>query len=289
MKVVHRTMLYVPAADPAKMAKAKELSARATVILDLEDSVAAQRKQWARDSAGSFLANSEPGSAFWVRVNSGSDDLYRDLDSVVLPGLRGLILPKSEDPGMVLLVDRTVGRLESERQMVHGEVALAPTIESAAGLIGLSAIAKSSKRIDWLGFGSMDFCADLGIGTPREGPANPTLTHARVSIVIASRAAGLSRPHDGAHVYFKDQAGLRAMAESARSLGFGTKHAIHPDQIAVLDEVFGLAETDLEHARLILKAFERARAEGRANAELDGELIDLATARNAQRLLEESE
>ena len=108
---------------------------------------------------------------------------------------------------------------------------------------------------------------------------------AKAAVVLAVRRHGLE-PHDGAFADFRDSTGLRAEAEQSRGLGFSAKHAIHPEQLPILAEVFTPTEGELARAREIVRTFERSASEGSAAVQLDGRMIDTPVAARARRLLE---
>lgn len=279
------SMLYVPGGDQRKLAKAASLEVPA-VILDLEDAVAASAKAAARAAVAGVLRSGQLDRA-WVRVNAASpSDLYEDLHAVVVPTLDGLVLPKAETAADVQRVDWLVGVLEERRGIPAGRVFFLPTIETVKGLANVDAIATASPRVLWLGFGAGDFSLDLGLEWPTaDGGVGPTLLAAKCEIVLASRRAGLPPPHDGSFPRFRDEDGLRQEAGLAKSLGFGCKHAIHPAQVPVIQEIFYPSAAEIERARQIVLAFSAQETEGIANVAHDGALVDYPVALRAARLL----
>lgn len=279
------SMLYVPGGDQRKLAKAASLDVPA-VILDLEDAVAASAKAAARAAVAGVLRSGQLDRA-WVRVNAASpSDLYEDLHAVVVPKLDGLVLPKAETAADIQRVDWLAGVLEERRGIPAGRVFFLPTIETVKGLANVDAIATASSRVLWLGFGAGDFSLDLGLEWPTaDGGVGPTLLAAKCEIVLASRRAGLPPPHDGSFPRFRDEDGLRQEAGLAKSLGFGCKHAIHPAQVPVIQEIFYPSAAEIERARQIVLAFSAQETEGIANVAHDGALVDYPVALRAARLL----
>jgi len=279
------TMLYVPGADERKLAKISELDAPA-FILDLEDAVAISQKSRARAAISHVL---EFGLRIptWVRVNLQLPDmLYDDLHAVVRPGLDGLVLPKVERQTDVERVDWLVGVLEDRAGMERGSVGLLATIESARGLATVDGIATSSPRLRWLGFGAGDFTLDLGLEWPTpDGGLGGTVLAAKSEIVLASRRAGLEAPHDGSFPRYRDHEGLRSEALQAKALGFGAKHAIHPDQVPVIRKVFWPSDAEIDRAREILAHFDQQESRGVANVGHVDQLVDYPVAERARRLL----
>ena len=287
-------MLYVPGSDERKLAKVGQLDVTA-FILDLEDAVAPSAKPRARElvaaavrAAGDRTGPSD-GSAIvrWVRVNPGSSGLLADdLDAVVWPGLDGVVLPKASSAADVRAVDALLALLEARRGIAAGSVGLMPTIESVAGLSAVDEIASASDRVVCLGFGAGDFSLELGLEWPPSGGRlSHTLLTAKAQIVLASRLHGLSPPHDGVFPNFRAPGRLRAEAEEARALGFSGKHAIHPDQVPTIREVFETTQAQLDEARAVLDAYEQGVSRGVGGVHIDGRFVDAPVAEQARRVL----
>ena len=227
-----------------------------------------------------------PGRELWVRVNPGASGLLvDDLEAVVVPGLDGIILPKAESAADVATVDALLGALERSRGMRPGRSALIATIETAAGLGRVDEIAGASPRIACLGFGAGDFSLDLGLDWPPEGGLGHTLLTAKAELVLASRRNGLGAAHDGVFPDFRAPEQLRAEAQAARALGFAGKHAIHPDQLPVIAEVFGASAEQIAEAQAVVDAYEAGISEGRGGVHIDGRFIDAPVAERARRVL----
>jgi len=279
-------MLFVPSGDSEKLVKLDRFSG-IPLILDLEDAVAVTQKSAARERVRAIAKGWGQASELWVRSNAVSTQLWeRDLEAVVEPGLRGVVIPKVESSEDIQRVDEELSRIEAERDIPAESIALIPLIESARGLAHADAIARSASRLYCLGFGAGDFSLDLGIDwLSSDGELSPTLVAAKAQLVIASRANRLRPPHDGAYPRFRDLAGLRREAVQAKQMGFAAKHAIHPSQIAVIQEAFRPSVHQLEWARKVLAAFEAQERLGTANVQVDGELVDYPVAERARGLL----
>jgi citrate lyase subunit beta / citryl-CoA lyase len=232
------------------------------VILDLEDAVPQTLKDEARDAAVETLRQ----APCWVRVNRpGTDACEKDLRA--LAGLvRGFRIPKVESAGEVASVAR-----------LAPDVPLDCTIESARGVLAASEIA-ASPRCSSLSYGGLDLAADLSI----EAGDRETLV-ARSLLVLAARAASKPAPSDGVYVRLGDIEGLRADAESARRLGFFGKSAIHPEQVATINEVFSPRAGEREWAQRVLHAF--SLANGAPTTVEGGEFVDEAVAARARAIL----
>lgn len=285
MSTMFTSMLFVPGGDEAKLAKVDSLSAPG-LILDLEDAVAESRKAEARKMVGAAIANTTTSIPLWVRVNPENEAAtIADLDAVVGPRLQGIVLPKAESAIHVARVDWYLTALEISRELPVGSIRLMPTVESVAGLSAVEAIAAASPRIDCLIFGAGDFSLDAGLDWPAEGGVSSLLISAKERLVIASRLAGLLPPHDGVYPMFRDSDGLRAEAAQSRALGMFGKHAVHPQQIPVIDEVFTPSAAKLEHARTIVAAFDASEGQGVGNIDVGGQFIDYPVAHRARALL----
>jgi len=234
-------------------------------LIDLEDAVPPDQKARARGLAAEALA----GRAGWVRVNRpGTEDCAADLAAV--GGLAsGLRLPKVESAADVAWVrERLDGR----------DIPLTAAVESAPAVLGALEIASAPGVVN-LAFGNVDFGLELNLD-----PSDDLATlYARSHLVLASRAAGVEPPSDGVWVRYRDLDGLRAEALRARRLGFFGKSAIHPDQVAIINEVFSPTPEELDWAQRVVAAFE---ASGGAATRLEsGEMIDVPVAERARRLL----
>jgi citrate lyase subunit beta/citryl-CoA lyase len=256
--------LFVPGSRPDRFERAIAAGADAT-ILDLEDAVAPEAKPSARDAARSWLAG---GGGAWVRVN-GAGTPWHDDDLAALagsPGLRGVILPKVQEPAQAT---RVAGRLGEQ-------VALMALVETARGVRDVGAIA-ACPAVARIAFGSIDFALDIDA----EHTAEPLL-HARSELVLASRAAGLPPPVDGVTLEVSDAEGaVTRDAARARALGFGGKLCIHPAQVEVVSRAFAVTPDELDWARRVLQA---AR-EHEGAFQIDGRMIDRPLLDRARRLL----
>jgi citrate lyase subunit beta/citryl-CoA lyase len=163
-------------------------------------------------------------------------------------------------------------------------------IETALGMANVEAIAQSSPRLEAMHFGVADYAASCRARTVSIGGLNPDYPgdqwHAALSrMIVACRAYGL-RPIDGPFGDFKDPEGYILGAKRAAVLGVEGKWAIHPSQIALANQVFTPPPAEVDRARRILGALEEAAREGRGAAQLDGRMIDAASARMAQNVVE---
>jgi len=278
MKIL-RSLLFVPGNNARRVEKALGLAADA-VILDLEDAVAATEKPTARTAVAAALALPRRGLAY-VRVNAmGTEWCYRDLVEVVRAGLDGIVLPKAERASDVRTIDWLMGELERERGLARGGIDLIPIIETGQGLAAISEICASGGRLRRVVFGAADFTLDMNMQWTRD---ETELAHARAAIVLASRVAGLEPPLDTVWARLQDVEGLKASALTSLRMGFQGRMCIHPDQIAVVHEVFTPSDEEYARAEKIVQAFEQAEREGLASIRVDGQFVDYPIVEKARR------
>src|SRR6185295_7987025 len=187
------------------------------------------------------------------------------------------------------LVDALLTQIEEARGIPH-RIGIDVLIETALGMANVEAIAQSSRRLEAMHFGVADYAASCRARTVNIGGLNPDYPgdqwHAALSrMVVACRAYGL-RAIDGPFGDIKDPEGYRAAARRGAALGVEGKWAIHPSQIALANEVFTPPPAEVERARRILDALDAAARDGRGAAQLDGKLIDAASARMAENVVQ---
>lgn len=285
----------MPGSNPAMFPKALESEAD-YVFLDLEDAVAPADKEQARRDVIQALLDYDwrgRGKTISVRIN-GIDThyMYRDLVDVVEQAghrLDTILIPKVGVPADVYLVDALLTQIETAQGIPH-RIGIEVLIETALGMANVEAIAQSSKRLEAMHFGVADYAASCRARTVNIGGLNPDYPgdqwHFGLSrMVVACRAHGL-RPIDGPFGDFKDPDGYLAAARRGAALGVEGKWAIHPSQIALANEVFTPPPAEVERARRILVALEEAAAQGKGAAQLDGKMIDAASARMAKVVVE---
>jgi citrate lyase subunit beta/citryl-CoA lyase len=258
---MNRSYLFVPGDRPERFDKALAAGA-GQVILDLEDAVAPESKQRARDAVAAFLPADRP---VVVRINAAGTPWFDDdLALAAHPGVT-VMVPKAESAAALADVQRAAPQAR-----------LLPLIESAAGLSAVDEIARAP-HVQRLVFGSIDFQLDLGI----EGDVEELL-YFRSRIVLASRLADLEPPVDGVCTALDDADALRAESVRARRLGFGAKLCIHPRQVAVVEAAFAPSAEEVAWATRVLDAAEGAHG---AAVAIDGRMVDRPVLLKARRLL----
>jgi citrate lyase subunit beta/citryl-CoA lyase len=221
--------------------------------------------------------------------------MYRDVVDVVEQAghrLDTVLIPKVGTPSDVYLVDALLTQIEAAKGIPY-RIGIDVLIETALGMANVEAIAQSSRRLEAMHFGVADYAASCRARTVSIGGLNPDYPgdqwHAALSrMVVACRAYGL-RAIDGPFGDFKDPDGYILGAKRGAALGIEGKWAIHPSQIALANQVFTPPPAEVDRARRILVALEEAAREGRGAAQLDGRMIDAASARMAQNVVDMAE
>lgn len=268
-----RSFIFAPAMRPTLYPKA--LASGADIVcVELEDGVAPQDKDTARANAVALFSapQADDGVERILRINSpmeqvGVDDMRALLAMTTPPP--GIMIPKVSSPEEVALLDQLITEAEHE-------IRLHVIIETNAGLEAAYEIAHSSDRIDTLLFGGVDMAAELRCELAWE-----PLLYARSRVVHAAASAGID-VIDVPYLDLNDPDGMRLAAEQARALGFSGKGAIHPKQIATLNDVFTPSAAAIARAREIIAAFEAADS---ALVVIDGKLIEKPVLREMHRII----
>ena len=280
-----RSLLFVPGDSEHKFAKASGIGADA-LILDLEDSVAPPRKALARDMVKNLLGGPPRNWAFLVRINPlGSALTLGDLAAVVRPGLDGILIPKVNGIQDVELISNYVDVLEVTTGVTPGDVKLlVVATETPAAMIGFAGYATPHRRLVAMTWGAEDLGAALGALSNREADGSWTFPYqvARAQCLFAAGAAG-AVALDTLYVDFKDEKGLAESCRIARRDGFVGKIAIHPAQVATINECFTPSDADLAHARRVVAAFAAQPDAGTLG--IDGKMYDMPHLIAAKRAL----
>lgn len=265
-----RAWLFVPGDDAHKIRKALASPAD-RVIVDWEDGVPPRQREAARAITAAQLAEDPAPGRVVVRVNGARASEHRaDLEALTRLPVAAVMLPKAERPDDVARLAEESGR------------AVVPLIESALGVEQATLIAGAHARVERLGFGPLDFLADVG---GQWSPQGEALHYARARLVVASRAAAIPGPIDGVYPLLNDPDGLRHDALTGRRMGFAGKMLLHPAQIAVVREVFAPTPDEIAQAERIVRAFAAAAAANRAVVSVDGRFVDPPVVRWAEQIL----
>ncbi|UCI31808.1 HpcH/HpaI aldolase/citrate lyase family protein [Mesorhizobium sp. B4-1-4] len=276
-----RSLLFVPAHIPRFVETAHDRGADG-IILDLEDAVPQDRKQEARRQLSESVSKvGRRGASVLVRVNRGLRALACDLDVAVAAGVDALVLPKVESPDWVLEVANAVTELEGERDLPVGQIRFLCQIETPGALSRLAAIASANPRLIALALGPEDFSAAVG-GVPNFD----LLLAPNLAVLFAARAAGLlPLGFVGSIGEFSDSPKLLEIAMHSRRLGFAGALAIHPAQVAILNQAFSPATEEFEWARRVVAAQKNATGQGLSAFAVDGKMVDPPVIRRALEIL----
>lgn len=283
-----RSLLFVPADGGSKLDKAVASGADA-VIVDLEDSIAPERKDTARVAALDFLKRAGAAKQrprLLVRINgldTGMTDA--DLDAIVPGRPDAIVFPKAEGGASVVHLDAKLTAREAIAGVPEGQIKiLAQGVESAAGLFAAGTFRGGSVRLIGLTWGPEDLSAELGAEANRntQGELTEPYRLAR-SICLYAAAAAKLPAIETVYVDFRNSEGLRRDTEAARRDGFTGRLAIHPAQVPVINEIFTPSAAQIERAKAVVAAF--AAQPGAGTVGIDGKMYDRPHLARAQALL----
>lgn len=275
--------LYLPGNTPKIMINAGIHGADA-IILDLEDSVAQDRKQEARILVRNALRHvGYFGSERMVRINALPEGLA-DLREVAPEPVQVIVLPKCESAGQITEINKEIRSIPGQVERKRLPLLLLPIIESAIGIENAFSIASAAGNIIGLAIGLEDLTADLGVERSNEG--RETL-YARTRLINACRAAGIM-PYDSVFSNVTDSEGLLAAAVESKTLGFGGMGCIHPRQVEFIHRAYSPSGQEIDKALRVMKAYRKARAEGRGVTSDGSEMIDAPVVKRARRILREA-
>jgi citrate lyase subunit beta/citryl-CoA lyase len=291
---LQRSELAVPGSSPEMFEKA--LNSKADYIfLDLEDAVSPMDKISARQNVIKALKDinwREGGKTISVRINSPDTHyMYRDLVDIVEEvgeKLDTILLPKAGTASDVYMVDCLLTQIETSKKFKN-KIGIECLIETALGMSNIKEIAKSSERLEALHFGVADYAASLRARTVVIGGLNPDYPgdqwhHGLSQLVMTCRAYGL-RAIDGPFGDFNDPDAYIEAAKRGAAIGIEGKWAIHPSQIELANKVFSPPSSEVTKAKRILEELDKAAKAGKGAAQLDGRMIDAASARMAENIV----
>jgi citrate lyase subunit beta / citryl-CoA lyase len=279
---VWRSMLFVPVTARRFVDGAARRGADA-IILDLEDSVAASEKERARGlvpEAAEIV--SRGGADVVVRINRPMRMAVRDIEAAIGPRVMALALPKTENAAHVRLLAEIVDEVEIERGMTVGTTRLIAMVETAAAFFHIAEIARAHPRLCALNLGAEDFATSAGILPEAEALSMP-----KQMAVFAARAAGIMPlGFIGSIAEFHDLDGFRQTIRRSRRFGFIGASVIHPSQVAILNQEFRPGAGEIDHARRVLAAYDKALAEGVGAVTVDGRMIDVPVVERARHMVD---
>jgi citrate lyase subunit beta/citryl-CoA lyase len=284
-----RSFLFIPGDSEKKLSKLDATGADA-VILDLEDAVSAANKPLARQLIPAALRARPAGSRrpqLWVRINPlDSEDALHDLAAIVAGVPDGLMLPKANGPEDVARLSYFLDALEVQHGISRGAIKLLPVAtETAIAPFRLGDYAAAKlQRLAGITWGAEDLSAAIRASTNLDAKGHWAHTYQMVRslTLLAAHAAGV-QAIDTLFVDFRDEAGLRAASSASRAEGFSGRIAIHPAQVAVINECYQPGREEIAHAARVLAAF--AAAPGAGTVGLDGKMLDIPHLKQAQGVL----
>ena len=291
---LQRSELAVPGSSPKMFEKALN-SAADYIFLDLEDAVSPNDKLSARANVIKALNEikwKEKGKTISVRINSlDTHYMYRDIVELVEEAgerIDTILVPKAGTASDVYMVDCLLTQIETNKKLKN-KIGIECLIETALGMSNIKEIATSSDRLEALHFGVADYAASLRARTTVIGGLNPDYPgdqwhHGLSKLVVTCRAYGL-RAIDGPFGDFNDPDAYIDAAKRAAAIGIEGKWAIHPSQIDLANKVFSPPKAEVDKANRILDELKKAAAEGKGAAQLDGRMIDAASARMAENIV----
>lgn len=268
---MRRSMIYVPGDSEAMLQKSVRLSAD-VLLLNLEDGVAASRKEAARENVvGALKSLNFENRETVVRINPADAKWgFADLSAIVPARPNGICLPKIEKASEIAMVESVIADLEAKANIPKGSIRIHAMIESAAGALRASEIATASPRMASLVFGSADYIADVRC-QPGEDRIELLLT--LQMLVTSARAAGIDAI-DAPCFDLHNSDALFREASQARRLGFDGKSVLHPNQLDIINKVFDVTEEEIAWAEKTIAELDEAENRGKALTTVDGQLID---------------
>ena len=269
------------------------------VFLDLEDACAPKEKVAARGKVVEAIRTHDwADKVLCVRINDWSTKwtAYDILEVVGGAGERldEIMLPKVENASQIHATDMLLRQVEIASGLPIGHIGIEAQIETTRGLINVEEICAASPRLETIIFGPADFAASMEIPVLTGGVQIPDYPgdhfhYVFSKILMAGRANGL-QVIDGPYLYIRDSDGFRDYCKRTRTLGFDGKWALHPDQVAILNEVFSPTQEQFDKAYDILDAYRKATEdEGKGAVMFGDEMIDEASRKMANKFLSRGE
>lgn len=279
-----RSWLFAPGDSEKKMAKAADGPAD-IVLLDLEDSVAPERKPVARAMVRDFLSGRADRERLWVRVNPrSSGEMASDLEAVMDAAPGGVLLPKAEGRADVEVLDTHLIRLEKTHGIARGATRVAALVTETPKAMFHTGDYEGAPRLAAMSWGAEDLSSALGarVQFQPDGGFMPTYELARSLCLLGAATAGVAAI-ETVQADFRDLDGLRERARMVRGQGFRGMLAIHPAQVEVINDAFTPGEDEIAQARAVIAAF--AAKPGAGTVGLDGAMLDRPHLLLAQALL----
>ncbi|HLY81850.1 MAG TPA: CoA ester lyase [Acidimicrobiales bacterium] len=293
-----RSCLSVPGSSEKMMAKAAGLPAD-MVFLDLEDACAPLEKVGARAKVVDAIKNQDWGDkVLCVRVNAW-DTIWTYGDVIEVVGDAGerldeVMLPKVSSAAEIVALDLLLTQVERNAGLTPGRTGIEAQIETTRGLINVEEICAASPRLETIVFGPADFAASMEMPVLTGGVQIPEYPgdhfhYVFAKILMAGRANGV-QVIDGPYLKIRDPEGFREYCNRTKVLGYDGKWALHPDQVAILNEVYSPTQEQFDRAWAILHAYQEATEGERRGAVMFGdEMIDEASRKIALKFVSRGE
>lgn len=285
MTQIRRALLFMPGDSRRKIEKGAGLPVD-SIIMDLEDAIALNNKDAARQSVATALQEVDFGrSEALVRLNQIIPEwIYKqDIEATVAYQPAGYVLPKIEDARQVQHVSELLTEAEEKYDFPLGSIKLLAIIETAKGIVNLKEIAASDSRLEALIFGAEDLAGDMGAIRTTEGYE---VFYARSAVVTHAKAFGLQAIDTVFIDLTADDETLTQETETIYNMGYTGKLAIHPKQVAPIQAVFTPTQTAIDDAQNLVNAFNDMQAAGTGVFEYEGKMIDMPMIRAAIAVLE---
>jgi citrate lyase beta subunit len=285
MKRIRRALLFMPGDSRRKIEKGAAMDVD-SIIMDLEDAIALNQKEEARQSVALALREVDFGrSEALVRSNQIIPGWIYEQDIAVTVDSRpaGYVLPKIEEAQQVKHVSELLTDAEQRNRWPLGSIKLLAIIETAKGVVNLKEIASSDKRLDALIFGAEDFTSDMGAIRTEAGHE---IYYARNAVVTFAKAFGLQAIDTVFVDLTADPEKLKAETDYIRKMGYTGKLAIHPKQVAPIQEVYTPTAKEIEWAQKLVTAFNEQQEAGTGVFQYEGKMLDMPMVRAATNTLQ---
>jgi len=221
----------------------------------------------------------------FVRINSATELARQDVVASVGKAVFGLVVPKVDTPAQLAEHEAQIARAEADAGLIEGRTRLIALLETPKSIFHALSIAESSSRLIAIGFGVEDYAATIGLP-----PEPQSMAFAAQTVATAAHAAGIEAIGlPGSIAEFRDMDALRRIALMARQLGFTGSGCIHPAQVPIFNEAFGVSEQEAAEAKEVIEAYERARIEGLGAIAIRGRMIDIPIYERAMRTIQRAE
>jgi len=277
-----RALLYVPGDDDHKIQKALTLDVD-SICLDLEDGVAINSKQKARETISKALQSLDFGrSERLVRVNPVDSAFFNeDLEQILPLHPAGVVIPKVTHPGQIEFASSYITTFEQSNNWLAGSIILIAIIETAQAILNLKSISAADPRLKALIFGAEDYAIDIGA---QRSEAGWEVFYARSTLVTHCAAFNLGAI-DMVEIDFQDLEKLRAQSVQGCRMGFTGKQVIHPNQVDIVQDAFTPSDSEIDQAKTLILEFNQHQAQGRGAFAKEGKMIDAPLVSAAKSIL----